>query len=686
MSGGSKPVWHASGGRKANALFNKFMPMAMSTPHSASSATWRPAWLKNLEQDIAIDGKLDVYIMARGGEIQLGRSPRKKSPKSKKKKGDEEEAGNESPKPKWTPQWLWNNHGVKKHSFDREMRSEEEVKAAYEAWKMELEAREKTDKEAKEAATAKKREEKRLRFTKNISKSISYEEFCEEARRNKIKEKNRLKKTQEDMVKEWEGRLEEKRKQVKLMKIKNARYREEQKRRVKHGPPGSRKPLKLKKKPKYFAKDKSANAKSGPIVSVLNPPKKDSHLHHHKQRPKTTSAKRSRRNRMSQDDIAALYRLSVSPLVNPPTRHGNWQAIRPTSAPKGMPRFLTRLEQTTDAPLDMRKPIKKALKKASSALDIRMTPPRYPAPRLRRKNRGSPKSTKAVYNPNPNTRPKTTPNSNIDNNDTEPTRPNTSDPTMYQSLEHEHSTQGVSIDGGKENSANDDVEKIETDEERLAREERYRLRRIAAEKEEQERLAQEEAARAKAAERMRLIKERDAIEKAKEEEEQRKIEEEEIARRLKANEEKMARRKKAFEEAQDKKRLEQKKIEDEQKLKAAQNIQRIGRGKIARKRVSKIKEDRKKKEEAGKEVKEDALATKSDVINGSNAEEKIVDDHQKLGYGLQVEYEKDTNAATEEQVVENHQKLGYGLPVEYKKENESKIEEEEEEEEENDKK
>ena len=90
------------------------------------------------------------------------------------------------------------------------------------------------------------------------------------------------------------------------------------------------------------------------------------------------------------------------------------------------------------------------------------------------------------------------------------------------------------------------------------------------------------------------------------------------------------------------------------------------------------KEDQKKKEEAGKEVKEDALATKSDVINGSNAEEKIVEDHQKLGYGLQVEYEKDTDVVTVEQVVENHQKLGYGLPVEYKKENESKIEEEEE--------
>ena len=88
---------------------------------------------------------------------------------------------------------------------------------------------------------------------------------------------------------------------------------------------------------------------------------------------------------MSQGDITALYRLSVSPLVHPPKRHGNWQAIRPTSAPKGMPRFLKRLENTTDAPLDMRKPIKKALRRVSSALEIRVTPPRYPAPKLKRK-------------------------------------------------------------------------------------------------------------------------------------------------------------------------------------------------------------------------------------------------------------------------------------------------------------
>ena len=72
------------------------------------------------------------------------------------------------------------------------------------------------------------------------------------------------------MEKEWEEMLKEKRKQVQLMKIKNAKFRKVQKSRVKHGPPGSRKPIKLKKKPKYFAREKSANSKSAPIISQSN--------------------------------------------------------------------------------------------------------------------------------------------------------------------------------------------------------------------------------------------------------------------------------------------------------------------------------------------------------------------------------------------------------------------------------
>jgi len=580
-----KPVWHASGGRKTKGTFNKFIPMLMSTPNVGNSSTWRPSWLKNLEQDIAIDRKLDVYVMARGGEIQLGRSPGKKSPKNK----DQHTPKSNSPKPKWTPKWLWNNHGVEKHSFQREVRSEQDIKEAYESWKSKIEQKAKAEKEAILVEQAKKVEEERNRFSKIITKNISYIEFCEKAKKAKVKEKNRLKTAQETMEKEWEEMLKEKRKQVKLMKIKNANFREIQKSRVKHGPPGSRKAIKIKKKPKYFAREKSSNSKSAPIISVLNPPTKDNNRHHSKKQQQKSSPKGRKRNRLSQDDIAALYRLSVSPLVNPPRRHGNWQAIRPTSAPKGMPRFLTRLENTTDAPLDMRKPIKKALKRASSALNIQMTPPRYPAPRLRRKNKDSSLSKKAVFNPNPNTRPNTTP-SNIDadgNNET--LRPSTSDPKMYSSLEGKHiNNYNDNINEG--NGITDYVE--ETENEKIAREERYRLRRLAEEKAEQERLLIREAARAKAAERMRLVKEKDALEKAKEEEEQRKKEEEEIAKRLKANEEKMARRKLAFDEAQEKIRLEEKRIEKKQ-MEAAQHIQRIGRGKLARKRVNKIKNDRK---------------------------------------------------------------------------------------------
>ena len=130
-----KPIWHASGGRKTNGTFNKFIPMLMSTPNVGNSSTWRPSWLKNLEQDIAIDRKLDVYVMARGGEIQLGRSPGKKSPKER----DKSTPKSKSPKPKWTPKWLWNNHGVQKHSFQREVHSEQDVKEAYESWKSKIE-------------------------------------------------------------------------------------------------------------------------------------------------------------------------------------------------------------------------------------------------------------------------------------------------------------------------------------------------------------------------------------------------------------------------------------------------------------------------------------------------------------------------------------------------------------------
>ena len=79
---------------------------------------------------------------------------------------------------------------------------------------------------------------------------------------------------------------------------------------------------------------------------------------------------------------------------------------------------------------------------------------------------------------------------------------------------------------------------------------------------------------------MRLVKERDAINKAKEEEEMRKKEMQEIERRLKVNEEKLARRKKAFEEKEKQKKVEEEQLQKSEML-AAQNIQRISRGKLA---------------------------------------------------------------------------------------------------------
>jgi len=45
-----------------------------------------------------------------------------------------------------------------------------------------------------------------------------------------------------------------------------------------------------------------------------------------------------------------------------------------------MPRFLQRLEATTDAPPDMRPSIKKALRSATSKLDIKVRRPRYETP------------------------------------------------------------------------------------------------------------------------------------------------------------------------------------------------------------------------------------------------------------------------------------------------------------------
>ena len=183
-----KPVWYASGGRKSKPTFSKFVPMLASTPHIEKNCTWRPSWLKNLEQDISIDNKLDNYVMARGGTIQLGRSSKKVKDHTEGEEGKKKTKGKTA---KWTPKWLWNNHGVEKHSFKRESRNEEEVQLAYESWKNELADRERLNRAAKLKIEREKEEEERLRFTRNIQKNISHAEFCKGAKKAMIQEKKR---------------------------------------------------------------------------------------------------------------------------------------------------------------------------------------------------------------------------------------------------------------------------------------------------------------------------------------------------------------------------------------------------------------------------------------------------------------------------------------------------------------
>lgn len=664
-----KPVWYASGGRKSKPTFSKFVPMLASTPHIKKQCTWRPSWLKNLEQDISIDNKLDNYVMARGGTIQLGRSSKKIENHTK---GEESKQKTEDKKAKWTPKWLWNNHGIEKHSFKRQPRDEEQVQLAYDSWKNELANRERQKRTAKLKVEREKEEEERLRFTRNIQKNISYTEFCKEAKKANTREKQRLRKIQEKMEKEWADRLEQKQQQIKLMKMKNAIFRKEQKRRTKKGPPGSRKPLKLKKSEKYFAKEKKGDNKSR-SVSVLSPQKQNA-TGQVKPRAKSAMGKRNRRDRMSQGDITALYRLSVSPLVNPPKRHGNWQAIRPTSAPKGMPRFLKRLENTTDAPLDMRKPIKKALRRATSALEIRVTPPRYPAPKLKRKlpehSLGSSSKDRKNSNATINMSESSSSNDNIMKISTQESKAiesAASIPTVDDSM------------GNMENKSADDnaVKSMETKEDALARQERYARRRLAAEKTEQEEKKTEENAKAKAMERMRQVKERDAINKAKEEEEMRIKEMQEIERRLKVNEEKLARRKKAFKEKEKEEKLEEERLQESQ-MRAAEQIQRIGRGKLARKSVQKLKEDRKKDLQNGMEKKEsnkedvesltqekqtDAFCDENNHRQYNDGAGNTTTDHD--GKSLPIESSNSDSISTNNEEVEHEpSKIAKSLPIE----------------------
>ena len=98
----------------------------------------------------------------------------------------------------------------------------------------------------------------------------------------------------------------------------------------------------------------------------------------------------------------------------------------------------------------------------------------------------------------------------------------------------------------------------------------------------------------------------------------------EIERRLKVNEEKLARRKKAFEEKEKQKKVEEEQLQKSE-MHAAQNIQRISRGKLARKRVQKLREDR--KIDLQNEIKEKE-SNKEDI-------ESLPPEKQPEGFGIE---------------------------------------------------
>jgi hypothetical protein len=340
--------------------------MAFLAKPKEAAATWRPLWLRNLEQDLAVQRSVENYVMKRGVEFKQ----HKEGPGWKPTQLTEaEDSKKEKP--------LWNNPTVSPTKVDKRLQykdvTQEDRDVYFRQWE------EKKIQEKQERLLVQKDIEKDKEYekrSKSRGSSHAHSLFCDE--KNSAVKLKRLKEKmeREAMDRDWQDRILERKQKVQLLKIKNREYRQTQKMRTKHGPPGSRKRPKPKKKAKFFTEEKSKSAK---FESVLEP-KDESKRKATRKRSSTSHGRRKRTPKLSTDDIAHLYRLSVSPLVNPPPRPDLWEAIRPTSAPKGMPRFLQRLEATTDAPPDMRPSIKKALRSASSKLDIKVRRPRYETP------------------------------------------------------------------------------------------------------------------------------------------------------------------------------------------------------------------------------------------------------------------------------------------------------------------
>ena len=345
------------------------MALAFLEKTPALYASMRPQWLRNLEIDMGLKKEVESYVAVRGGEYRKHKEGHGWTPTKHGVAADSKLV-----KP------LWNNPTVSPTKIDPRKRfldmSKEDREAAFAEWeKKKLHLRRKRQSQGDGVLTNPSRRQKR-------GNSQAHQHFCQEKMQQAKLERMKMKQMEAAMEQEWKSRLAERAEKVRLMKLKNQKFRKVQKLRLKKGPPGSRKRPKAKPKPQYFAEKVKMRKRSQSILSEADTEKHEGDLAPPLDKePKADFVLNpGEKRRMSTDDIAQLYRLSVSPLVKVPPRPADWSAVRPSSAPKELMRFLQRLEATTDAPPEMRPAIRKSIRNAQNSMDIRVIPPFYETP------------------------------------------------------------------------------------------------------------------------------------------------------------------------------------------------------------------------------------------------------------------------------------------------------------------
>ena len=132
---------------------------------------------------------------------------------------------------------------------------------------------------------------------------------------------------------------QKKKMECKLKRKKIMIYRAVQQKRKMKGPPGTK-----VRKNKLAGINKIKRPSSAASTGILNDLlKKDAATKTStiNQRPSTVGSNQRRKKKkrgprkLNDDEVHHLYRLSVSPLILPPTRPSPHKAVRPSNAPKG---------------------------------------------------------------------------------------------------------------------------------------------------------------------------------------------------------------------------------------------------------------------------------------------------------------------------------------------------------------